>query len=119
MFMKLMRKAFIGLSFLLFVLPVFSQEEVVEVKENQEKEVLKFDTVVIVKTTPVKSQARTGTCWDYATTSFLESELLRMGKGEYDLAEMYIVKHTYPKKAKKYVRYHGAYNFGQGGKPMI
>ena len=28
--------------------------------------------------TPVKNQAKTGTCWCFATTSFIESELIRM-----------------------------------------
>jgi bleomycin hydrolase len=65
--------------------------------------------------TPVKNQQRTGTCWSYATTSFLESELLRMGKGEYDLAEMYFVRNAYPAKAKYFVELHGHANFDEGG----
>lgn len=68
-----------------------------------------------VKRTPVKNQYRTGTCWCFATISFLESELLRTGKGEVDLSEMFVVRHTYPHKALKYVRYHGNATFGQGG----
>lgn len=68
-----------------------------------------------VKRTPVKNQYRTGTCWDHATLSFLESELLRTGKGEYDLSEMWVVRHTYPKKALAYVRGSGAAQFGEGG----
>ena len=55
----------------------------------------KFKTVVSQKATPVKNQASTGTCWCFATTSFMESELLRMGKGEYDLSEMFIVRQKY------------------------
>jgi bleomycin hydrolase len=65
--------------------------------------------------TPVKNQQRTGTCWSYATTSFLESELLRMGKGEYDLAEMYFVRNAYPAKARYFVELHGKANFDEGG----
>ena len=38
-----------------------------------------------------------------------------MGKGRYDLSEMYIVRNLYPVKAEKYIRYHGLTNFGQGG----
>ena len=37
-----------------------------------------FTTVASQKATPVKNQASTGTCWCFATTSFMESELLRM-----------------------------------------
>ena len=51
-----------------------------------------FTDVVKVPATPVKNQASTGTCWCFATTSFMESELLRMGKGTYDLSEMFIVR---------------------------
>lgn len=64
--------------------------------------------------TPVKSQDITGTCWSFSTTSFLESELLRMGKGPVELSEMYSVYWTYMAKADNYVRRHGATNFGEG-----
>jgi len=55
----------------------------------------KFTTIVKQDATPVKNQAITGTCWSFATTSFIESELLRMGRGEYDLSEMYTVRYNY------------------------
>ena len=74
-----------------------------------------FTTVKEVKTTPVKNQARSGTCWAYSGLSFLETELLRKGKPEYDLAEMWIVRHTYPAKAEKYMRFHGNINLSAGG----
>lgn len=64
--------------------------------------------------TPVKSQASTSTCWCFSGISVLESELLRMGKGTYNLSEMYIVRHTYEKKADMYARMHGNVNFGGG-----
>lgn len=68
-----------------------------------------------LETSSVKSQDRTGTCWCFATVSFLETELLRMGKPEYDLSEMFLVHNTYQKKADRYVRFHGNNNFSQGG----
>jgi bleomycin hydrolase len=68
--------------------------------------------------TSVKDQHRTGTCWSYAATSFIESELLRTGKGEHDLSEMFFVRKAYEMKADKYVRMHGKTNFGQGGLAM-
>lgn len=57
-----------------------------------------FSTIVENKATPVKDQAQTGTCWCYGTTSFIESELIRTGKGEHDLSEMFTVRHNYNKR---------------------
>jgi len=73
-----------------------------------------FTPVVEVKTTSVKNQANTGTCWCFATTSFIESELLRMGKGEYDLSEMYIVRYNYADRLKDNFIQQGKGNLGQG-----
>ncbi|MBO4960678.1 MAG: aminopeptidase [Flavobacteriales bacterium] len=67
------------------------------------------------KYTPVKDQAKSGTCWCYAGTSFLESEALRKGKKELDLSEMFSVYHQYRLKAEKYVRMHGQSRFSPGG----
>lgn len=75
----------------------------------------KFTIEKELKTTSVKNQGYTGTCWSFATCSLLESELLRLGKDETDLSEMYIVRCTYIEKAKLYIRLHGLYNFGEGG----
>ena len=75
----------------------------------------KFTTVADIKTTPVKNQMSTGTCWSFATTSFIETELLRMKKGEYDLSEMFFARYCYEDKADRYVRRTGTANFGAGG----
>lgn len=75
----------------------------------------KFTITKSVKTTPVKNQAKTGTCWSFASMSFFETEAIRMNKPVLDLSEMFIVKHAYPAKAQKYVRLHGMGNFSQGG----
>lgn len=65
--------------------------------------------------TPVKNQNATSTCWCFSGISLFESELLRMGKKTYDLSEMYIVRHTYEKKAEMYARMHGSSNLAGGG----
>lgn len=74
-----------------------------------------FTPVKELKITPVKNQNRSGTCWSFSGAGFLEAELLRQGKGEHDLSEMFIVSHSYKDKADKFVRLHGCLNFGQGG----
>ncbi|MBI1933705.1 MAG: aminopeptidase [Ignavibacteriales bacterium] len=74
-----------------------------------------FKNLNILKTTPVKSQGNSGTCWVFATTSFVETELLRKGFEETDLSEMFTVNHKLLSMAENYVRYHGKANFGEGG----
>ncbi len=79
-----------------------------------EPEGYRFTTLVSLPATPAKNQAATGTCWCFATTSFMESELLRMGKGEYDLSEMFVVRKTYKNRIKdNYLRL-GKGNLGEG-----
>ena len=73
-----------------------------------------FEVVVDNGATSTKDQCRTGTCWSFATVSFVESELMRMGKGEHNLSEMFNVRMTYPKKAENYVRYQGKAQFSAG-----
>ena len=74
----------------------------------------KFTEVKRLEATPVKNQASTGTCWCFATTSFFESELLRLGKGTYDLSEMFIVRQKYYNQLQdNYIR-QGRGNVGQG-----
>jgi bleomycin hydrolase len=75
----------------------------------------KFKIEAIVKHFPVLNQGSTGTCWSFATTSFLESEIVRKGYPETDLSEMYFVYHAWMNRAKKYLLYHGNNNLGQGG----
>lgn len=96
----------------LFVAPTFAQKNNTASQKNEEG--YKFTPVVEIKATPVKNQAGTGTCWCFATTSFIESELLRMGKGEYDLSEMYIVRYNYVDKLKDNFVQQGKGNLGQG-----
>lgn len=65
--------------------------------------------------TSVKNQNRSSTCWSFSGLGFLESELIRMGKGEHDLSEMFVVHHTMNDRARNYVRFHGDNSFSPGG----
>jgi bleomycin hydrolase len=51
---------------------------------NKSGSAYQFMPVISLAATPVKNQAQSNTCWSYATNSFLESELLRLGKSETD-----------------------------------
>ena len=74
-----------------------------------------FTKVKNLEATAVQDQSNTGTCWSFSALSFFESELLRLGKGNHNLSEMFVVRNAYIDKAEKYVRMHGKSNFGQGG----
>jgi len=74
-----------------------------------------FTTVKENPITSVKNQNRSSTCWSFSALGFLESELLRMGKGEYDLSEMFVVHHTMVDRGVNYARYHGDSSFSPGG----
>jgi bleomycin hydrolase len=74
-----------------------------------------FTVIKNNETTEVQNQWRTGTCWSFSSLSFIESELIRNGKGKHNLSEMFIVHNAYIAKAERYVRMHGEMNFGQGG----
>lgn len=106
-----MKKFFVSALMLAFALSSVSAKD----KKKTEDEGYVFTTVKELKITSVKNQNRTGTCWCFSTLGFLESELLRMGKGEYDLSEMFIVSKNYKDKAEKFVRLHGELNYAQGG----
>jgi aminopeptidase C len=84
----------------IIIVPSYSQKKNILPPDPKTEEAYKFTPGVELKTTSVKNQAETGTCWCFATTSFIESELLRMGKGEYDLSEMFIVRENYVDKLK-------------------
>ena len=99
----------------LFIVPSYAQKKNKSSASAQKtEEGYKFTPMVELKATPVKNQAGTGTCWCFATTSFFESELLRLGKGEYDLSEMYIVRYNYVDRLKDNFIQQGKGNLGQG-----
>lgn len=92
----------------LMTLPATAQD-----KPNEEGFV--FTTVKENPITSIKNQNRSSTCWSFSALGFIEAELLRLGKGTYDLSEMFVVHHTMTDRAVNYVRYHGDASFSPGG----
>ncbi|MCL2072895.1 MAG: C1 family peptidase [Marinilabiliaceae bacterium] len=81
----------------------------------QESKGYQFETIYDLDATAVCDQHRSGTCWSFSGQSFLESEMIRIGKKPVILSQMFVVRHCYSDKAVKYVRMHGETNFGSGG----
>lgn len=84
-------------------------------KQEAKKDSTVFTVVKANPITSVKDQNQSGTCWAYSSLGFFEAELLRMGKGEHDLSESFLVYHTYLDRADKSIRTHGDASFSQGG----
>ena len=84
-------------------------------KKDKAEEGFVFTTVKENPITSIKNQNRSSTCWSFSSLGFLESELLREGKGEFDLSEMFVVHKTMEDRAVNYVRYHGDASFSPGG----
>lgn len=106
-----MKKLFL-IAFCALTTSVFAQTT--EQKEQNEEGFV-FTTVKENPITSIKDQNRSSTCWSFSALGFLEAELLRMGKGEYDFSEMYLVHHTMLDRAEMYVRLHGEGSFSPGG----
>ncbi len=81
----------------------------------EKKDSTAFTVIKENKITSIKDQNQSGTCWAYSSLAFLEAELLRMGKGDHDLCESFLVYHTYMDRADKAIRTHGDASFSQGG----
>ncbi len=98
---------------------VFAQDDLIKKldanKSDSAKKKFVFTDIINVERTSVKNQASSGTCWSYSTTSFLESEMIRMGKKPVDLAEIFTARCVYLDKADYYVKMHGALSWGDGG----
>lgn len=105
-----MKKLLISLLLVLCILPLSAKP-----KHKQDKDGFVFTTVKENPITSVKNQNRSGTCWCFSGLSFFEAELLREGKGTYDLSEMFVVRNTYMERAENYVRLHGYSSFLAGG----
>lgn len=97
-----MNKIIISIFLISVGVPVFSQD-------------YQFKLIKDVEASTVKNQGQTGTCWSFATSSFLESEIYRIKGISVDISEMFIVRNTYNQKAWNYVMRQGKTQFSEGG----
>jgi bleomycin hydrolase len=65
--------------------------------------------------TQVQDQYLSGTCWSFASLSFLESEMLRLHNMEVNLSEMFVARHAYMYKIKEHLKQKGKNYFTSGG----
>jgi len=114
-----MKPMWLAAGLLLSATAGFAQDNLVNsLKNNQSANSANsftFTPVINAEATSVKNQKSSGTCWSYSTNSFLESEMIRMGKKPVDLADLFTARNAYIEKGINYVRMHGALTLGDGG----
>ena len=97
----------------------FAQDNLINALKNNVSDNSKsgfvFTELINLGNTSIKDQGSTGTCWSYSGNSFLESEMIRMGKNPVEISQIYTAYYTYIEKAKNYVKLHGAHAQGEGG----
>jgi bleomycin hydrolase len=110
---------FIAASFFVVITNSFAQDILVNsLKVNaseKSKESFKFTDVINLANTSVKNQGSSGTCWSYSGNSFLESEMIRIGRQPIEISQIFSARNAYVEKGKNYVRMHGAVTLGDGG----
>jgi len=106
-----MKKTFLLALAAMMTLGVFADDQKKEKDPNEPV----FTTIVANPITSIKNQARSGTCWDYSTLAYFESEILKKTKKNIDLCEMFVANKNYMDRAILKVRMHGDAQFAQGG----
>ena len=104
-------KKLLALALLAFVAVGAQAEKKDSVKSNKPV----FTVIKENPITSIKDQNRSGTCWDYSTLSFFESEILKKTGKTYNLCESFVANKTYMDRAIQVVRLHGDCQFAQGG----
>jgi bleomycin hydrolase len=96
---------------------IFAQDELIKKVINNASISSKFvfTDMIDLESTAVKNQGSAGTCWSYSGNSFLESEMIRMGKQPVELAPVYTARQVYLSKARNYILFNGNMGLGDGG----
>lgn len=97
----------------------FAQDNLINALKNnvsdKSKDGFVFTEVINLANTSIKDQGSSGTCWSYSGNSFLESEMIRMGKQSVEISQIFTAYYTYLEKAKTFVQLHGNQAQGEGG----
>lgn len=86
-------------------------------KVDTAKKAYRFTEVINIDRTAVENQGSSGTCWSYATGSFLESEMIKAGRKPIHLSKIFHARKQYEDKSDVYVRMGGNIGWGDGGEP--
>ncbi|OJV55270.1 MAG: aminopeptidase [Bacteroidetes bacterium 43-16] len=84
-------------------------------KVDTAKKAYRFTEVINIDRTSVENQGSSGTCWSYATGSFLESEMIKAGRKPIHLSKIFHARKQYEDKSDVYVRMGGNIGWGDGG----
>jgi len=110
-----MKHFLLNLYLLLSTLFTFSQETTTQNTSIPAEQEYEFTPIIDLKTSAVKNQGNTGTCWSFSTSSFIESEIYKNSKLDIDISEMFNVRKTYEYKAWNYIMRQGKAQFSEGG----
>ncbi|MFI1743842.1 C1 family peptidase [Thalassobellus sediminis] len=110
-----MKHFLFNFSLLLTTLFTFSQETTSQIISGSTEQPYEFTTVIDLKTSAVKNQGKTQTCWSFSTSSFIESEIYKNSEQDIDISEMFNVRKTYEEKAWNYIMRQGKTQFNEGG----
>lgn len=95
----------------------FAQDDLIKkvISNGSSNAKFAFTDMIDLEKTSIKNQGSAGTCWSYSGNSFIESEMMRMGKQPVELAPVYTARMVYLSKARNYVLLNGNMGLGDGG----
>jgi hypothetical protein len=77
-----------------------------------------MEQITVIKenwVSPSKSQDETSLCAIFSDISYVESELHRLGRGDFELSSMYVAYYLYVEKALRIIRLRGEVDFNFDG----
>ena len=110
-----MKKTLIAITLLLSATFFYAQENALVKVNIPTEQTYQFTPIIDIEASAVKQQGKTGTCWSFSASSFIESEIYRNTGAMIDVSEMYPVRKTYDAKAWNYVMRQGTAQFDEGG----